>query len=211
MAVLEKEFAETLIWRMILAFSDVSVACPTLKRWFEWFADRFGKTEFGDRARNSAEILSRMVEEDREHEKTKTPFECLSRDDQFRELVFRLRDQTGTQSSWPGSCDILGDGGFFFHGAALPEGKTPAHQLLAFGYDAVPLLIEALDNDRFTRAVGFCRPWFFSHVVLRVGDCALRLLQRLTGWTFYQRSLRSGCPRDLVDLVRKIRFRCGPV
>lgn len=191
-AILEKEFAEALIWRMILAFGDVSVGRPTLKRWFEWFASKFGKTEFGDRARKTAEILKRMVDEDREHENLKTPFANLPRDDQIRELIFQLRDQTGQQTSWPGSCGILRDGGFSFPGAALQEGTTPAHRLLAFGNDAVPLLIEALDDDSFTRALGFCRPWFFSHVVLRVGDCALRLIQRLTGWTFYQRRSTSG-------------------
>ncbi|HVM62013.1 MAG TPA: hypothetical protein VMV72_14220 [Verrucomicrobiae bacterium] len=92
------------------------------------------------------------------------------------ELIFQLRDQCGQQFSQPGWCDVFED----------PRGEqSPASQLVAIGYGAVPQLIDALNNQRFTRSVGFHRNFYFSHYVLRVSDSALAVLQRIAGRTFY--------------------------
>jgi hypothetical protein len=78
----------------------------------------------------------------------------------------------------PGHCDVF----------AQTQGseKSPAHQLVEMGYDAVPQLIAALDDERFTRSVGFQRDFYFSHFVLRVGDCTEAVLERIAGRTFWE-------------------------
>ena len=54
------------------------------------------------------------------------------------------------------------------------------------GYDAVPQLIHHLEDERFTRSVGFHRNFYFSHHVLRVSDCALAILEEIAGLRFWQ-------------------------
>src|SRR5262249_17630991 len=82
-------------------------------------------------------------------------------------------EQTGFQWSQPGWCDI-------FRNLAGDE-STPAHQLVNLGYDAVPELIKVLGDQRFTRAVGYGRNFFFSHHVLTVGECGQTILERISG------------------------------
>ena len=112
--------------------------------------------------------------------KDRKPFEQLSKKEQIAELIFQLRDQNGHQFSQPGSCDI-------FDPISVKQ-DTPAHRLVKMGYDAVPQLIEAMEDQRFTRSVGFHRNFYFSHHVLRVGDCALTILERITGRSFWEAS-----------------------
>src|SRR5207244_11567667 len=64
--------------------------------------------------------------------------------------------------------------------------KSPAQQLVDIGYDAVPQLIAVLEDERFTRSVGYQRNFYFSHFVLRVGDCAEAVLERIAGRTFWE-------------------------
>src|SRR5262249_20699457 len=79
-------------------------------------------------------------------------------------------------------------------GFARGEGNSPAHQLVKFGYDAVPQLIDVLEDKRLTRSVSYGRNFFFSHQVLNVGDCAREILGRITGRHFWAGSPRM--PRD---------------
>jgi hypothetical protein len=53
------------------------------------------------------------------------------------------------------------------------------------GHTAVPLLIDALDSEDYSRSVGFWRDFQFSHTILTVGDCALAILQRIANEGFY--------------------------
>jgi hypothetical protein len=59
--------------------------------------------------------------------------------------------------------------------------------LVKIGYPAIPQLITALDDRRFTRSVGYHRDFYFSHYVLRVGDAALAIIERIAGRSFYRR------------------------
>jgi hypothetical protein len=98
------------------------------------------------------------------------------------ELIFQLRDQNGHQFSQPGSCDIFmdpRDGGLF---GATNEGKpgSPASQLVAIGKPALSQLIDSVDDDRFTRCVEFHRSFYFSHRVIRVGECCVAIMHRIS-------------------------------
>jgi hypothetical protein len=57
---------------------------------------------------------------------------------------------------------------------------SPAHRLRALGHHAVPVLIETLTDERFTRTVGYWRNFHYSHYVVRYADAARDILYRIT-------------------------------
>jgi hypothetical protein len=192
--LLADEIAKQLMFRADRGFSDTSVSREDLLAQFERILKLFpegehppgykfepvfrwntGSHEF--MARYYVRRLKKMVAEDEEKaRKPARPQKELSKKECIAELIFRLRDQTGQQWSIPGSCDIflplLGE---------TKEGNTPAQALAKFGYDAVPQLIEALDDERFCRA-SECDRW--SWRVLCVGDCARQIIERISGRSF---------------------------
>ncbi len=152
-----------------------------LLKQFEHIVKHYPDSEHHKAAKEHADLLAQMIKEDADHEKRAAkPFNKLSKKDQVAELIFQLRDQNGHQFYQPGACDIFD----------TPSGKedSPAHKLVNIGYDAVPQLIEHLDNQRLTRSVGYHRNFYFSHHVLRVNDCALVILERIAGRTFWRAS-----------------------
>lgn len=168
------DLAHLEMWRAIIAFGDAAITRTELLKQLEQFEKNYPDNKHQERAKDSISLLQQMVKEDREHaQKDRKPFEQLSKKEQAAELIFQLRDQNGHQFTQPGYCDI-------FLTSNLKD-DTPAHRLVKLGYDAVPQLIEAIEDPRFTRSVGFQRSFFFSHYVLRVGDCALTILERITG------------------------------
>jgi len=68
------------------------------------------------------------------------------------------------------------------------EANTPVHRLAEFGYEAVPQLIEALDDRRFTRStedsVRLNGAWEIPRSVMRVGDFAQKIIEHTTGRNF---------------------------
>jgi len=177
---LEQDIANSMMWRAVVAFGDTSLSRPQLLAQFPAIVTNYPHSEYLERAKQTAEILTKMIAEDEAHAKVApTNLNLLPVKERVSELIFQLRDQNGRQSSQPGSCDIFDDW----------QGKTntAAHQLVNIGYPAVPQLITALDDKTFTRSVGYHRNFYFSHTVLRVGDCASAILQRITGRALYQR------------------------
>jgi hypothetical protein len=171
------DFAYSTIWKAFLDFEDPKIARPQLLEAFQNFVTHYPDSEYTPRARETATILERMVKEDEIHAKAATrPFDQMRVTDRVAELIFQLRDQNGHQWFQPGACNIFLD----------ERGeKSPASQLVAIGFDAVPQLIDALNDDRFTRSVGFHRNFYFSHFVLRVGDCAEAILSRIACRPFW--------------------------
>jgi len=151
----------------------------------ELIPKRFPGIETVDWAREMARILRPMVREDGEHakqEQRNKPFAERSRKEQIAELIFELRDQHGESFSPKDREDIFAD---------VHNGESPAHRLFKIGYEAVPQLIEALSDERFSRTVDFNRSWndwrlSVRHHVLTVGDCALQILERLSDREFFQ-------------------------
>lgn len=89
--------------------------------------------------------------------------------DKVKKLLNSLRDQRDF-------------GWFIAHDPA-----SPAAKLISLGKDAIPHLIDTLENDDFTRSV-YC-PVHTSreipeHRVMRIGDCACGILSILTGKNF---------------------------
>ena len=169
-----------------LAHTEMSRACagvrrggyaaPELLKHFEHITRHYPASGHFKDAKAAAAVLRRMIQEDAEHAKAARPFAKLRKQEQIAELIFQLREQNGHQFTQPGACDIFD--------RIAGKKDTPAHKLVKFGYDAVPQLIEHLDDARFTRSVGFHRDFYFSHHVLRVSDCALEILEHIASRGF---------------------------
>jgi hypothetical protein len=175
------EIAHNQMWELVETFGNPQVTRAELLERYRRFVRNYPDSKHQKAAKETAALLQQMVKEDAEHARrrqTGKPFDQLSQAEKIAELIFQLRDQNGHQFMQPGSCDI-----FDRFGRAS---DTPAHQLVKAGYKAVPQLIEALEDARFTRSVGFHRNFYFSHYVLRVGDCAQIILEEITALRFYE-------------------------
>jgi hypothetical protein len=91
--------------------------------------------------------------------------------DRVQALIFQLRDCDAVQDSQPGNCWIPG---FYQLWEMVPP--NAADQLIAEGFDAVPSLIEALEDSRLTRSYGFYRDFAPWRYVLEVRDAAIQSL-----------------------------------
>lgn len=192
---LSEEFAQSIMWQNVLAFGEPDVPRPELLDRFQRFVKSFPNSGHAGRAKKTVEILTQMVEEDKEHAKQPTkPLVDMTVEERVAELIYQLRDQNGKQFSQPGSCNIFMDprdfptnplDGLF---AQPGKGKSPASQLVAIGYDAVPQLIAVIGDQRFTRSVEFHRNFYFSHHVLRVGHCAVAIIEEISGQKFFDRT-----------------------
>jgi hypothetical protein len=49
------------------------------------------------------------------------------------------------------------------------------------------VLLKHIEDMTLTRSVGFHRSFYFSHIVLRVGDCCVKAITEITNKTFYTR------------------------
>ncbi|HEV8066455.1 MAG TPA: hypothetical protein VGP76_01870 [Planctomycetaceae bacterium] len=170
---------------------------------------RYPATPAAARAQTMAIALKRMVREDREHtqqEKEAKPFARRSRQSQIAELIFQLREQGGQAWSLHDSIDIFA--GDHWRGHEVPNS---AKRLVDIGYDAVPQLITALFDDGISRAVDYRASsddlprgphWY----VLTVGDCVLRILERISGQSFWEdrRTFVSESPARLAEVKRKV-------
>jgi hypothetical protein len=183
------------LWKAVTAFEDPTIPRKELLTRLEEIIKKLPEsdrdsdnedTRFSSHpklAREYAALLKQMIKEDEEYaKKPRKPMKEMTTNERVADLIFNLREQNGRQWSQPGSCDIfcvVGAGGGRVE-------DSPAHQLVDIGYDAVPQLIEALEDKRLTRSVGFHRNFYFSHHVLRVGDCSLAVLERIAGRSFWE-------------------------
>ncbi len=123
---------------------DPEVSRRELLDCFEGFVRHYPSSPRAERFRKEIEILKRMIAEDAEHA-DKRPGK--TKREQVTELIFQLREQKGHQERFS-FYDIFGRNPV----APTRQGSTtPAHQLLAMGYEAVPQLIDVLEDERLTR------------------------------------------------------------
>jgi hypothetical protein len=156
-------------------FGEPSISRSQLLDRFERVIRYFPASEQISWAKKTAAILKQMLKEDEEHARKRRAgpaFERLNKQERIAELIFQLRDQNGHQTFQPGSCDV-----FDIDRIGLRE-DSPAHLLVKVGYEAIPQLIEALDDQRFSRSVDF------SNSVLRISDCAEQIIKRIAGRSF---------------------------
>jgi hypothetical protein len=107
--------------------------------------------------------------------------------------IHHLRDVAARQMSDPGSCDIVHDW--------TNDGKDkpyPPRELIKMGWDALPALIERLDDPLPTRSVGWHRSFNIdSYYLLRIGDCCQQIFTAITGVSIYEeRTTSSAMVKD---------------
>ena len=72
------------------------------------------------------------------------------------------------------------------------EVVTPVHRLVDLGHAAVPQLIEALDDRRFTRCMVQQFKGGAEPMVMRVGDVVRRILEHISGQNLFPRKTDAG-------------------
>jgi hypothetical protein len=147
------DLAHTEMWRGVLAFGDPAIPRTQLLNKFEHIVKHYPASDEHKPAMATVELLTKMIKEDAAHDKDAKTIDQLNKKEQIDELIFQLRDQNGHQIMQPGGCDIFDT----FAG----KKDTPAHKLVDLGYEAIPQLIEHLDDERFTRSVEFHRNFYF--------------------------------------------------
>ena len=172
---IHRGIAHTMIQRSTWAFHDPKIPRPQLLAMFRDIAKKFPDSGLEDEVKETVAILESMVAEDEQHAKhPATAPQKMTKQEQIAELIFQLRDQNGGQSSIPGSVNVFW----------APRGEvSPAKQLVKIGYDAIPQLIQTLDDKRFTRSVGgggFSGP----RIILRVGQCDKQVIEAIAGRSF---------------------------
>lgn len=189
-----EKLAHSTMWQLIVDFGDPKITRNELLQRLDRFVKNFPDSSHHQRAKESAELLRKMVAEDAAH-RSPTNFTDLSSKEKVAELIYRLRDQNGQQFSQPGSCNIFSEDDYgMYMNREKGEKHEPsaAQQLVEIGFDAVPQLIEVLEDKRFTRSVGYHRDFYFSHHVLRYGDAAEQIVCRIANRDFYQRTYTNG-------------------
>jgi hypothetical protein len=152
-------------------------------------------------------LLQSQQEDHKEIEKAKQMLKQMVKEDQqevenpskgrLATLLFRLRDQTCVRDPKhtyiEEGCDLFADK------------NSPAVELVEVGLEAVPALIERIDDERYTRAVIIPQYGPFQPYVLRIGDCALAIIERIAARWFYQETYlsihRKGDPQQMKKLV----------
>ena len=185
-----RDLAHISIWRTLLKIDAPKTPWEEIEQDFKWIYSSFPDTRYAKRCKESAEILAEMIAENKKHQ-TPKDFEKLTVKQQVAELIFQLQYQDGRQLGQPGSCDIFYRDGVRAQNAKQgiddPDSnlKSPALQLVDLGHAAVPQLIEALEDRRFTHSVEFHRDFRFSHHALRVSDCSRIILERIAKRGFW--------------------------
>ncbi|MCA8975500.1 MAG: hypothetical protein KDC98_12325 [Planctomycetes bacterium] len=175
---LAEDLVRTALWQLCLDFADPSLSWSELAARSDRIARRYPEVRATANADRMHSILLRMLQEQAAHEAA-----AAGQGSHLDDLVFRLREQNGSQVGPGGSFDVFAD----------PRGNdSPAAQLLAAGDAAIPHLLASLDSDGMTRCVMYLQPTFFSHRVMPHGEVARRVFARITGYL----------PRDRADGAR---------
>lgn len=201
--------ADDLAWRQFEpAVLDLNDGTPRagLATRFRRIAAEFPGGRYEQQASDYATKLQQMAAEDAAPRK---PLARLPPAERVQELVFRLRECNAVQHTQPGECWIPSS-----FQPVENEQANAADLLIAEGFDAVPALIEALEDTRLTRSYGFYRnfaPWRY---VLEVRDAAIQTLvviadDRLNS-RLYSRNSTSGYfsndkPEARAAAIRRIR------
>ena len=187
---LTQDLAHSRTWITFLKLDNAEIPWAEIQRDFAGIQKNFPDTKHWQRCKDSAELLANMIAKNKTHQ-VPDDLKSLPVAVQVTELIFQLQNQDGQQLGQPGSCDIFASERMHRWKAESegrqpgPIPKSPARQLVDLGHAAVPQLIEALDDQRFTRSVGYHRDFYFSHHVLRVSDCSRIILSQIANRGFY--------------------------
>lgn len=175
---LEKEVGDTLTTRAIEGFrhpyATREIGDATREELLDKFEEllrNFPRSSEAPFFASAIEILKQMIDEDRTHVTiSDAELKKLPIGKQVEELLYRLRDERGELSS-DGNCYVNGE------------------ELVALSYSAVPYLIDAMDDLRFTRGLrSQIMAWHEASAgrrIVRVGDVAAAALAAISREQFF--------------------------
>ncbi len=177
----------------LLKYADKREAIPYLKRSLELAPT----ADFGEDRHELITQLEKRVGEPTSGQKL-PDVPPYGSDAMARVYVAELVNLRCLQSGQPGSIDPYWKEYSYEEDPSLPTTK-----LLKLGMDAIPALIDALEDDTPTRTVEHWRDFHRSRKVWRVSDFAVRVLSDISQKSFvYHRKLK---PEEKQAVIAKIR------
>lgn len=166
------------IWWTILQFGEADIPREKLRDYLARHLELFPDCKHAEDVKHHLEIIKRMLDEKRPGDDAKV-----------EQLIYDLRDLNLHQFMQPNDGIKIsvrslhrsdGDDDF------LAPPPTVPNKLFSCGYDAVPLLIDHIDDKTLTRSVDYWRDFTYSHHVLTVGECCKQILDQIvpTGQVF---------------------------
>jgi len=179
--MLQEEIGAAVLLKAGKDMCNPSISWAELLKVYENFPKRFPASSKAAYARESADLLKKMIAEAAAHHPK--PLEEMSPEEQIAEHIYQLRNLAANDWAINYAQRIR------VATSAGKEENTAVQRLAEFGYEAVPQLIEALDDRRFTRSMEEVRVTpgagrDLSPAVLRVGDFAERIIDHITGKRF---------------------------
>src|SRR5690606_26857742 len=159
-------------------FADPNIPWEELLKPYEHFRTRFPASRRVAYALEAEEMLKFMIAEQASH--PRMPIEEVTPAEQAAEHIRQLPNME------PCRWVMYEPYPIHVEGSGATDLKTPVHRLVDLGEEAVPQLIAALNDRRFTRSTfNFIRP--SPPKVMRVADFAERILAHIS-------RLRTGAP-----------------
>jgi hypothetical protein len=181
---LQQELGEAVLNQTEEKIGNPAILLTDLLKIYESFPATYPANKRVAYARESADVLRKMIAEEAAHHPK--PLKEMSPEEQVAENIYQLRHATHVMwirdAHYPAMSDDW----------RKKDEKTPIQRLVDLGNVAVPQLIAALDDPRFTRSM---EPRFNSlggpHAI-RVGEVAQHILEFLSGRSFYPRKTDDG-------------------
>ena len=153
------------LWWIIERFGDKSTMLAEMRVLLERHSMLFPNCKHAEQVASYREVVARMLTETRPINESK-----------IEQLIFDIRDLNMHQFHRPSQgLRFVGPGSLRFgeHDAAK--------QLKDIGYDAIPSLIDHIDDDTLTRtpSISYWRHSDFSHRVLTVGECCGKIMEAI--------------------------------
>lgn len=181
---LQRQIGDAAIIKAEAEFSDLSLSWADLLKAYENFHTRYPASPRVAYGREAADLLRKMIAE--AVERRPKPLEQMSPAEQVAENIYQLRNLGGVMWIMYNRYPAM---------ASTRDGKeviTPIHRLVDLGDAAVPQLIEALDDKRFTRSMVQRFKGWQEPKVMRVGEVAQKILEHLSGQNFYPHKTDAG-------------------
>ncbi len=180
---LQQQIGEAALEKGEVAALDPAISRTELLKTYADFPARFPASTRIAYAHEAATALEVMIAEDAAHHPK--PLAEMSPAEQVAENIYQLRDVKIWMWTMHGRYPI---------DARKREGEeevTPVHRLVDLGEAAIPQLIAALEDRRFTRSP--VPSWHGEPArAMRVGDFAQRILEHMSGRNFYPRRADDG-------------------
>lgn len=156
------------------AFSNTGKGWSELLEPYATFEQRYPASPRVPYAREAADLLRKMIAEETGHRSK--PFDQMTPEEQAAEYIYQLRELR--LFPW-----LFGNLALEIkHNRELND--TPVQRLVALGDTAIPRLIEALDDRRFTHTMVPRFNGVHPPLAMRVADMACEILEQLSGQNF---------------------------